>query len=728
MAREFSVVGKPIPRVDAPEKASGRAVYSIDDCVPGMLYGKILTSLHAHANIKEIDTSKAEALPGVRAVLTYKDVLTFALKELKVLDSKARYVGDEVAAVAADTEEIADRALKLIDVDYEVLPAVFDPEEALKPEAPELYPELVPGNLIYGMSRTKEKGDVEQGFTESDTIYEDVLTTFPQPVIPLGRLCAIAWWEGDRLTEIDSTQVPYQVRAKLASWLDMPLNKVRVIYKFMGGGMGEDNCYRYTGIAAYLAKKAKKPVKVITDPMYHFAGSAKKRANSKIYLKVGVKNDGSIMAISARMIWDKGADRSGGPGYAQLAALEYYECPNYFDESVGVLTNTPPNGAHRGYGFPEVIWAQEVMMDRIANDLGIDPLEFRLQQMQAGRSKRPLEIAAERIGWKDKWTPPASKTGTKRRGIGIATVIGWSSGYSHYRGSSATIQLLDDGKFYLEAGISDTGTGSKTTMTQVAAEALSVNFEDVTIASGDTILPPDVGSQASRVAVTAGTAVYNAAQDLKSKLFKIVAAKLEVKPEDLDVEDGKIFVKASPDIYMTYKEVAAMRWTEGYQAGWGTQVAGELIDLNPISAQVAEVEVDTETGEVQLIALSDVYDIGTALNPAIVLGQLSGGVACGLGYGITEDIIYDPITGAVLNSSYLMYKLPTMVDIPTLDLALYEDEPNPCTPYGQRGVGEPSVCAAAPAINNAVYNAIGVSCDGNPITPQKILNLLGKVS
>ena len=367
-------------------------------------------------------------------------------------------------------------------------------------------------------------------------------------------------------------------------------------------------------------------------------------------------------------------------------------------------------------------------MDRIANDLGIDPLEFRLQQMQAGRSKRPLEIAAERIDWKAKWSPPAAKTGTKRRGIGIATVIGWSSGYSHYRGSSATIQLLDGGKFYLEAGISDTGTGSKTTMIQVAAEALSVNFEDVTIASGDTILPPDIGSQASRVAVSAGIAVYNAAQDLKSKLFKIVAAKLEVKPEDLDVEDGKIFVKASPDENMTYARVAAMRATEGYQAGWGTQVAGELIDLNAISAQVAEVEVDTETGEVQLIALSDVYDIGTALNRAIVLGQLSGGIACGLGYGITEDIIYDPITGAVLNSSYLMYKLPTMVDIPTLDLALYEDEPNPCTPYGQRGVGEPSVCAAAPAINNAVYNAIGVSCDGNPITPQKILNLLGKVS
>jgi len=728
MAREFSIVGKPIPMVDAPEKVSGRAVYSIDDCVPGMLYGKILTSPHAHANIKGIDTSKAEALLGVRAVLTYQDVLPIAIKQLKVLSSKVQYVGDEVAAVAADTEEIADRALKLIDVDYEVLPAVFDPEEALEPGAPELYPELAPGNLYYRMSRTKRKGDVEQGFMESDIIREHVLSTFPQAVVPHGRLCAIAWWEGDRLTVIDSTQMPYKVRAKLATWLDTPLNKVRVIHKFMGGGMGEDNTYRYYGIAAYLAKKAKKPVKVITDPVYHLVGSAKKRANAKFYLKVGVKKDGTIMAFSTRHIWDKGSDSSGGPGYVWLAGLEYYECPNYFDESFGVLTNTPPNGAHRGYGYPEVLWAQEVMMDRVANALGMDPLEFRLKQMQAERSKRPLEIAAERMGWKDKWTPPSSKTGTKRRGIGIATVIGWSSGYSHYPGSSAMIQLLDDGNFYLEAGISDTGTGSKTTMIQVAAEALSVNVEDITIASGDTILPPDVASQASRVAVCAGTAVYNAAQDLKSKLFKIVAAKLEVKPEDLDVKDGKIFVKASPDKYKTYEEVAEpLRGAEGYQAGWGTQVVGELIDINPISVQVAEVEVDTETGEVQLIALSDVYAIGTALNRAIALGQLSGGVACGFGYEITEDIIYDPTTGAVLNSSYLMYRLPTMVDIPTLDLVLYEDEPNPCTPYGQRGVGEPSVCAAAPAINNAIYNAIGVSPDGNPTTPQKILRLLGKI-
>ncbi|MHA2070088.1 MAG: xanthine dehydrogenase family protein molybdopterin-binding subunit, partial [Candidatus Thorarchaeota archaeon] len=370
MAREFSIVGKSIPKIDGPELVTGQAQYSIDEFLPGMLP-------HAHANIVSIDTSKAEALLGVRAALTYKDVLEISIDnnsrsgDQRVLDREVRYVGDEVAVLAADTEEIAEEALKLIDVKYKVLPfvGIIDPEEALQPDAPIVQSWYSPeSNLIGGEPQISEIGDIEQGFKESDRIYESVFTTFPQAVNPPGRACAVAWWQGDRLTIIDSNPSVRLYRNQIATWLQIPYNKIRYITKFCGVSMGGSNVYRYPGMAAYLARKINRPVKVITDNRYGLCGSTRRRQRAKVYLKFGVKDDGTIMAMGAKMIWDKGASAASGSLAGYLTVWGLYECPNRKDETWAVWTNTPPNGCHRAFGGEITYFALETFIDRIAND------------------------------------------------------------------------------------------------------------------------------------------------------------------------------------------------------------------------------------------------------------------------------------------------------------------------------------------------------------------------
>jgi xanthine dehydrogenase molybdenum-binding subunit len=736
MAREFRVVGKPLPQKNAFALVTGKAKFSTDEFPQRYLVGKILVTKHAHAIIRDIDTSKAEALPGVKGVLTHKDVLPYrvsttgvntATEGVAVLEEKLRFVGDEVAAVAAETEEIADEALKLIEVDYEVLPAVFDPEDALKPGAPKVHDG---GNLIEGTSSFAETGDVQQGFTESDIIYENVYDAFPQPVAPPGRLCAIAWWEGDRLYVIDSNQVPYIRQEQLAQWLDIPISKVHVTTKYMGVGMGEGNSYRYIGMAAWLAKNTGETVKMLTDPEYPFCGNPKRRPHARIYLKAGVKDDGTIMALDSKIYWNKGCFCAGGPPPRSTTVWHrgYYDSPNMLDERIGVFTNTPQNGSYRGWGSPPTVFAAECLMDEVANDLGIDPLEYRMQRYAVQRSKIPIQMAADKIGWSSKWSPPASKTGRKRKGLGIASVIGWMSG-AGFPHSAATVQLKPDGSAIVAMGFSDIGTGSRGTLCQVAAEVLGLEFDDVSIEWGKTDLPKDTGSFASRVAINGGTAVYNACQDLITRWFEVLAPQVELTPEDLDrnIRDGTIW-KTTGEKLMTIPEAAASSLgARGCLLGYGQcsgQFGGE--GTHPYSPHFVEVEVDTETGQVDILNYVIVHDCGTALNVAAVEGQVVGGMLVGQGYALTEDVVYDPWTGAVLNANFLEYKLPTTVDMPPLDLTVYQEEPNPDTAFGQRGVGEPATVPPAPAIANAIYNATGARIRDLPITPAKILRALGK--
>jgi CO/xanthine dehydrogenase Mo-binding subunit len=751
MARDYNVIGKRIPKVDGPELVTGKALYSIDDEVPGMIYGKILTSPYAHARIKNIDVSKAEALPGVRATLTYKDTLpnTFK-KELRVLDSKVRYVGDEVAAVAADTEEIADEALKLIDVEYEVLPAVFDPEEALKSGAPLVYEDkdLFPGgNLIDNWVYKYEQGDIKKGFQEANHIFEEVFEVYPQRVAPLGRTAAIAWWEGDKLTVIDSGQHPFSRRYELSVWLQMPLHNIRVIHKYMGSGMGEGTVYLYQPIAAYLARKANRPVKVITDPKYNICGNAKSRAHARTYLKIGVKNDGEIIAMEGKVFWNKGSNQTGGPGpwyprsTAPFGYCGNYRCANLKDEVYGVYTNTPPNHSYRAWGAPEIAFPIDSFISKIANKLGLDPFEYQLKYAIAinddGLPQNNILIgrAGEYFNWKSKWHKPGEKTlpdGKKHGiGMGITTAIG---GADPDRECSAAIRLTADGNAIVLTGIADTGMGSRTTMVQVAAETLGMEVEKVSIIAGDTILPRDRGSSASRIAKSGGQAVYRAGEDLKAKLFPVLATQMGVDAKDLVARGGRIYSKVDPTKEMSW-DAAVMLANEyfgnGCLMGWGSKhpVDQNVVDdKQSICGEIIEVAVDTDTGEVDVLGVYPFWDIGQCLNPAIVETQITGGATVGIGYALTEDVVYDPDTGTTLNASFLEYKLPTILDFPEngIDILLKDDEPNPCTPHGQRGLGEPPCVPQAPAINAAIYNAIGVSVNSLPITPDKILKALGK--
>ncbi|MDD5486562.1 MAG: molybdopterin-dependent oxidoreductase, partial [Dehalococcoidales bacterium] len=721
------------------------------------------TSPYAHARIKNIDVSKAEALPGVRATLTYKDTKDVAWKgQLRVLDSKVRYVGDEVAAVAADTEEIADEALKLIEVEYDVLPAVFDPEEALKSGAPLVYEDkdLFPGgNLIDNQVYVHEKGDIEQGFKEADHIYEDVYEAFPQRVAALGRSCAIAWWENDKLTIIDSNQAPFLRQDDLSAWLNIPRSKIKIVHKFMGCGMGEDSFYLFQPIAAYLARKTGRAVKVITSPGYAVCGCARSRAQARIYIKIGVKDNGDITAWSNKIYWNKGSNCTGGPGPVVITATApsiYYvscKCPNTRDEVYGTFTNTPPNHAYRGYSSNERTFCIYSLMNRIADDLGIDPVDYWQRIALSEYSTMPentilLGRAGEAFDWKSKWHKPGEKTlpNGKKHGVGLALVA--SLGGYGMAESAAMIKLTADGSATLQTGTSDTGMGNRTALTQVAAEALGMEMKYISINAGDTTLPQDLGSYASRVAKAGGMAVYRAAEDLKSKLFPILAVKMEVDAEDLVAKNGKIYSKTNPAKEMTWQqaaEVANAKFGTGCLAGLGSNIPfgtdtsvgfegapyppGSPVDATQsIAGNMFEVEVDTETGEVTILSAHSFYDIGQCLNPGIVNSQITGGTTVGIGYGLTEDLVYDPDTGTTLNANHLDYKLPTILDVPKegIDILLKEDEPNVCTPYGQRGLGEPPCVPGAGALNAAIYNAIGVSVNANPMTPDKILKALGK--
>lgn len=749
MSRDYVVVGKRVPKIDGPVIVTGKALYSVDDQVPGMLYGKILTSPHAHASIKRIDVSKAAALPGVRATLTYQDTLPVAYKDqLRVLDSKVRYVGDEVAAVAAYTEEIADEALRLIEVEYDVKPAVFDPEEALKPGAPLLYEDndLFPGgNLINNTVYKYENGDIEKGFLDADHIYEETFEVFPQRVAPLGRSVAIAWWEGDELTVIDSSQHPFTRADELSAWLKMPLHKIRVIHKYMGCGMGETSVYLYQPIAAYLARKAGCPVKVITDPKYNICGNPKSRAHSRIYIKMGVKDTGEITAINSKIYWNKGSNSTGGPGpnwpktAVPFGYYGTYTNASYKEEVYGAFTNTPPNHSYRAWGTPEMAFPMDSLIGRVTSDLGLDPLDYRVKYAiaaYAGMAQNTILIgrAGQAFDWKSKWHKPGEKTlpnGKKHgMGMGITTALGGAVSNE----SSATIRLTKDGNAILQIGAADTGMGSRTTLVQVAAEELGMEMSKISIVMGDTRLPRDRGSSASRVAKAGGTAIFRAAQDLKSKLFPVVAAKIGVDAKELIAREGRIYSEIDPSKGMTWAEATVLANTNfgaGSLTGWGSNIPMESAkdETQSICGNIIEVEVDTETGEVGILRASAFFDIGQCLNPGCVETQITGGAMVGFGYSLTEDVVYDPNTGTTLNANFLEYKLPTMLDCPHsgVEVLLKDDEPSASTPHGQRGLGEPPSVPQAPAINAAIYNAIGVSVNSNPMTPDKILKALGKV-
>lgn len=739
------IVGKPFPRIDGVVQASGTALYASDITLPGMLHGKVLRSRFPHARLLRLDTVKAEKASGVKAVVTVRDTakVPYSLMapayadKLVFADAKVRNLWDEVAAVAAIDEETAEAALSLIEAEYEELPAVFDPGEAMKPEAPKIHE--VENNIL--CHPVKEEGDVEKGFREADLVYEDTSQFLAASHCCMETHCAVASFDvRGNLTLYTSTQAPYYVRWDLARVLGMPLEKIRIMKVHVGGGFGSKSRIKEVdAIAALLAKKSGRPVKLWLDRSDEFAGTKSRHAMT-IKLKSGVKKDGTLLALEGKIIVDLGAYNDIGQEVTQFMHLAGpYLVPNFKREGFAVYTNNNNGGRFRGFAGPAECYALETHLNFVAKELGLDPLEFRLKNakhkgeiIEQGRLLGygldvSLSKAASLMGRGQQ--EKEAQAGHLRRGLGLACSANWGTG-NPGDVSSAFVRIADNGKITVLSGVTEIGGGQDTAMAQMAAETLSVSVEDIRMVTMDTDATPiDLGSRASRCTFMAGHAVKLAAVDARRELLKLAAKKLEVHENDLGIEMGRVYVKGSPDRALSFAQVvegpgatklARAVLGKGYYDRDETLGRGAKLFCG-YSTHVAEVEVDTQTGQVQVLRLVAASDMGRAINPLAVEGQLQGGAGQGLGYALSEGLARD--SGNVTNKTFSDYRIPCASDAPQVHPILIEPV-NPYGPYGAHGVGEPASLPTAAAIGNAIYDAVGVRIMDLPITAEKVLKAL----
>lgn len=753
---QYSFIGKRVPKIDSIYLATGEAQFLDDIKLPGMLYGKVLRSPHPHAKILNIDTGKATKLPGIKAVITANDTtkvkfchLPVTPNKMVLADDRVRFVGDEVAAVAAVDEVTAEEALDLIRVEYEVLPAVFDPEEAMKPGAPKIYEECKDN---VASSFVREFGDIKKGFKEADLILEDRFSC--PPVVsctmePHG--CVASFDISGRLTLWTTTQNLFNIQKGLAGVLKIPMHNVRVVSTFVGGAFGNKSVILpLEPIAAFLAKKAKRPVKLVNSRYEEFI-STRTRYPMIIDLKTGVKKDGTLTAREVRVITNNGAYNNKGSGITMMACNRIgnlYRIPNVKVQGLIVYTNNQYGDALRGWGGPQAHFAVESQMDIIAEALNMDPLELRLKNAnQPGDiTSWGLEItscgladclkeAAKIAGWDYK------KKQASSRGIGMAAFIhtgGGSMGLSHGGGnfSEVSLKVNSDGTVNVITGDSEIGQGTETVLAQIVAEELGIPVGDIRITSRDTdITPASLGTWGTRVTFIGGNAAKKAAEEAKQQLFKAASEMLEVDPKDLEAKNGKIYVKGSPDHYVTMPEVV-----HSSLAKQGKAITSKVLYSPPnafppdpktgygnfaptyaFGAQIAEVEVDVETGKVKVINIVAAHDVGRAINPLSIEGQIEGGIAMGMGYALLEKLQWED--GKTLNANFCTYKLINSTEMPSIQTLLIETI-DPHGPFGAKGIGEPTAIPTAPAIANAIYNAIGIRIKDLPITPDKILKAL----
>ena len=755
--KKLSVVGKNVRKLDAVEKAMGAATFTTDIYLPGMLYGKVLRSPYPHAKIISIDTSKAEQYPGVKAVICYKNTsrvkfntsasTVYTVPPLEpvydqyIFDTVVRYVGDEVAAVAAVSEKVAEEALKLIEVEYELLPAVYDPLEAMKPEALDLHGQCQDGKNIPGEIVHIKMGDVEKGFAEADYVFEH---TFKLPVQKQAQMethAAVAQVAVDgKITVWSTTQTPHPSRMILASVFGVPDSKVRVLNPpYIGGGFGVriGLSAKAEPIAVALAMQAKKPVKVVYNRQEDFVASDT-RHGGYVTVKTGVNKDGTFTARKLTSHLNTGAYCSFGaetPGVLGAVGLSAYYCPNQQYDGHSVYTNTTPAGAMRGFGSPQAMFAIESHTDIIAEELNIEPIELRLKNMmrvgkpwvlpyacQSSGLEECISKGIAAIGWERKGK--VDNSGTKKRGIGMAIGTHVSNSWPFCIDySNAYVNILQDGSVQLAIGVPDMGTGTITTLAQMVAEVLGVSLERVGVTFADTESTPfEIGSHASRTCYTSGIAVVAAANDAKQQTLEFAAKLLEVAADDLEMENDSVRSISNPEKSMTLSELAL----KAHQQCKQFIGVGRIVPENapPWLAHFAEVEVDTETGQIKIVKLVAAHDVGRAMHPQIVEGQLEGGLAQGIGYALSEDIQYND-KGKQLHDSFAKYMLPTAVDIPEME-AIIVESPDPTHPFGVKGVGEAGLIATAPAIANAIYDAVGIRFFEIPITEEKLYKALQK--
>jgi CO/xanthine dehydrogenase Mo-binding subunit len=741
VAKEFKVIGKKVERVDAFERLVGEAKYASDIYLPEMLYVKVLHSPHAHARIVKIDTSRAQGLLGVKAILTPADVPDFAIHSrpapptvrMPVLANTARYAGDEICAVAAVDEETAENGLELIKVDYEVLPFVLDAEEATKPTAPKIYPE---GNVIRETADTILRGNVEEGFRQADVILEEKYETHMIQHTTLEPRVTVASWSGKRLTIWDSHKGPFRLRTDLARALGLKVNQVRVLTPYIGGDFGDKgNVERQHIIAPLLARKTNRPVKLEFTREENFI-STHHRYPTTWYLKYGAKKDGTLTAIQIRLYADLGAYYHQDFAYNSLEVPKgVYRCPNVKLEGYNVFTNKPEAGQMRCVGHPAGMFPQEVHMDRLAEKLGIDPLAFRLKnyaRKEDGDQDRKIPFAsvgmeecarlgAERIGWETNRKNPGTSPGPVKRGFGVAFQACRHGGIMPPM--SAIIKLDPDGSVELLNGLNDSGGWQKTTMAMIAAEELGIPYDHVAVTTGDTDATTDAGGPgASRGTASVGLAVIAAARDAKNQLLDVAADLLKKKKEVLEIRDGQVFIEGESRP-IPYREILSK--APSPIIGRGTGKTPQNVTLFTFGAHFAEVAVDTRTGKVEILKLIAAHDVGQAINRLGCENQIQGGAIMGIGFGMLERQYIDTRTGICVNPNMVDFKIPSILDAPMVEPIIVEPQ-DPYGPFGAKGVGEPPYGVPAPAIANAIYNAIGVRFNEIPINIRALLDGLEK--
>jgi len=771
------VVGQNVRKVDGVALVTGGPAFTDDVHIPGLLYGKILPSPHAHAGIKSIHTGKARALPGVHAVLTYRDVPRVphttagqawpepSPYDTYLLDSKMRFVGDRVAAVAAESRAIAEAALRLIEVEYEVLPAVTDMEQAMAPGAPVIHDEP-DSTKIHDRSRNiagyilREIGNVEEGFRESDYVFEREYRTGRQQHTPLEPHVTICWLDPNgRLTIRSSTQVPYHCRRQVAMILQMPVSRVHVIKPRIGGGFGGKQEMLLEDICGALTLAARRPVKMEYTREEEFY-MARSRHPQILRMKMGVKLDGTILASQLTVLATTGAYGSHAntvQGNTGSKVLPLYRAAHMRFECHVVYTNTPVAGAFRGYGCPQGFFAQESLVDEIAERLGMDPVEFHLQNAirlgdtdklsaQLGEGKEGLprlirscglpecvEKAAAAIGWAEKRGVVCRQNGHEgphphpsphlKRGAGMACTM-QGSGIAGVDWASAFLKMNEDGSFFLQAGASDVGAGADTVLSQIAAEALGVTLDKIVITSGDTDTTPfDVGAYASSTTIISGGAVKKAAEKVRVQVLAVAARMLETPVENLGWGNNEVFTLCGCRKAVSMTEIALhAMYKEKFQIMDGASHFNTDSPA-PFCATFAEVEVDTETGQVRVLHLATAVDPGVAVNPMQAEGQVEGAVTQGMGFALTEELLLDG-AGRPLNANFLDYKIFSAKDMPRLTTILVETE-EPLGPFGAKSISEVPINGPAPAIANAIYNAVGVRIRKLPIRPEDVLRALG---
>jgi len=753
---KFSEVNKSIKRVDAYEKVTGKAKFAADLFFPNMLYGKVLRSKYPHARIVKVNIKKALACPGVKAVITAEDVpnnkFGVIIQNQQVLAQKeVLYIGDGIAVVAAETKEAAAKAIELIEVEYKELPGIFNPEEAEKKDAPLIHLELENNQVVHHRLR---KGDTEKGFAQAEIILEREYTTqfVEHGYIEPESLVAVPHEHNTLVTIYGSVQNPFSCRNAVASVLKVPLNKVRIIQNHMGGSFGgkDEVMSSMAARAALLALKTDRPVKMVNTRDESILESYK-RHPYKMKYKVGATKEGKLVAMEIKCLADSGAYACQTPFVTWRSVVQAtgpYELPNVKTDTYGYYTNNVYTGAMRGYGSPQIIFAQESLMDELAEKLKMTPRELRLKNIYHNNSitasgqkldnhqvslEEVINKAVEYSNYKEKYreySKPQSED--KKRGIGLAVSFrGCSLGAEATDAAGAIVAIQRDGSILISCGLAENGEGLKTVFTQIAAEELGVNIRRINYMEVDTSVSPESGpTVASRSTLLGGNAVRNATQQLKEIIAEMVADKFKVKASNLVFKNKNIYKKNKDQKIISFDKaidlaneqgifLSAFGWYKAPDISWDEETGqGRPYFTYVYGCQIAEVEVDTATGQIEVLKMTAAHDVGRAINPACLKGQIYGGVMMGLGYGIMEEV--ETANGYIKNTNFDEYLIPTVKDMPEISPVIVEN-PDPYGPYGAKSIGEPTLELGAAAIANAVAHATGKRIRHLPLNLERVL-------